>query len=125
MHAFQVKLSNQESELVTLLKRLPLGPAELAVVREKAELLHQGQLRRGEAVLPIMLATFIYDVLCPKNGGSQTKRNATGKLCETTKEDEQLGFKAALQALGTTQCGAAKCASTLFPGSLLSSLPGR
>ena len=104
MHTFQVKLSNQESELVTLLKRLPLGPAELAVVREKAEILRQGQLKRGEAVLPIMLATFIYDVLCP-NGASQNKRNATGKLCETTKEDEELGFKAALHALGTAQCG--------------------
>ena len=100
---FQVKLSHQESELVTLLKRLPLAEAELAVVREKAELLHQGQLKRGEAVLPIMLATFIFDVLCPRDSGSQAKQRATGKLCETTKEDEELGFKAALFALGTVQ----------------------
>ena len=95
-----MKLSNQESDLVGLLKRLPLGPAELAVVREKAELLHRGQLRRGEAVLPIMLATFIFDVLCPSNGESPAKRQVTGKLCTTTKEDEELGFKAALHAIG-------------------------
>lgn len=95
-----MKLSNQESELVALLKRLPLGPAELDVVREKAELLRQGQLKRGEAVLPIMLATFIFDVLCPRNSGSPTKRHVAGKLCETSKEDEELGFKAALSALG-------------------------
>jgi len=98
--ALEVKLANQETDLVTLLKRLPLGPSELAIVREKAELLHQGQLSRGEAVLPIMLATFIFDVLCPRNGGSHNKRQITGKLCETTKEDEELGFKAALYALG-------------------------
>lgn len=82
------------------MKRLPLGPAELAVIREKAELLLQGKLKRGEAVLPIMLATFIFDVLCPCSSGS-SKRQVTGKLCETNKEDEALGFKAALYALGT------------------------
>jgi len=96
----QVKLSNQESDLVSLLKRLPLGPAELAVVREKAELLFRGQLKRGEAVLPIMLATFIFDVLCPSNGGTQTKRQVTGKVCTTTKEDEELGFQVAVHAIG-------------------------
>lgn len=97
---WQVKLANQESDLVSLLKRLPLGPAEVAVVREKAELLHRGQLTRGEAVLPIMLATFIFDVLCPSNGGTQAKRQVTGKLCTSTKEDEELGFQAALHAIG-------------------------
>ena len=100
---FQVKLSYQETELVTLLKRLPLAHAELAIIREKAELLQQGQLKRGDAVLPIMLATFIFEVLCPKNGGSQAKRQATVKLCETTQEDEELGFQATLFVLGTAQ----------------------
>ena len=100
---FQAKLSYQETELVTLLKRLPLAHAELAIIREKAELLQQGQLKRGDAVLPIMLATFIFEVLCPKNGGSQAKRQATVKLCETTQEDEELGFQATLFVLGTAQ----------------------
>lgn len=60
----QVKLAHQESELVGLLKRIPLGPAELAMVRQRAEQLRDGVLRsRGHALLPIMLASFIFDAL--------------------------------------------------------------
>jgi hypothetical protein len=59
-----VKLANQESELVNLLKRIPLGNRELNMIRERAEQLKEGTLRsRGEALLPIMLASFIFDVL--------------------------------------------------------------
>jgi hypothetical protein len=59
-----VKLANQESELVNLLKRIPLGNWELKMIRERAEQLKEGTLRsRGEALLPIMLASFIFDVL--------------------------------------------------------------
>lgn len=55
---------NQESDLVNLIKRIPLGPQELAIIREKAEQLRDGKLRsRGEALLPIMLASFIFDAL--------------------------------------------------------------
>ena len=92
---------HQESELVSLLKKLPLGPAELAIVKEKAGLLLHGELRRGEAVLPIMLASFIFDVLRSSDTDTKAKRQAVRKLCETTKEDEELGFKAALYAIGT------------------------
>lgn len=60
----QVKLAHQESELVVLLKRIPLGPAELAMIRQRAEQLRDGVMRsRGHALLPIMLASFIYDAL--------------------------------------------------------------
>lgn len=59
-----MKLANQESELVNLLKRIPLGNRELNMIRERAEQLKEGTLRsRGEALLPIMLASFIFDVL--------------------------------------------------------------
>ena len=61
----QVKLAYQESELVTLLKKIPLGAQELAVIRERAERLRDGKLQsRGEALLPLMLAGFIFDSLC-------------------------------------------------------------
>lgn len=61
----QVKLAYQESELVTLLKRCPLGTAELAVIRDKAERLRDGKLKsRGDALLPLGLAAFIFDTLC-------------------------------------------------------------
>lgn len=62
--SFQVKLAHQESELVGLLKRIPLGPAELAMVKQRARQLRDGVLRsRGHALLPIMLASFIFDAL--------------------------------------------------------------
>ena len=65
MCMLQVKLANQESELVSLLKRIPLGYAELNVIRERAEQLRDGTLRsRGEAHLPLMLTTFIFESLC-------------------------------------------------------------
>lgn len=59
-----MKLANQESDLVFLLKRLLLGPLELAVIRDKAEKMRSGTLKsRGEALLPLMLASFLFDAL--------------------------------------------------------------
>lgn len=61
----QVKLAYQESELVTLLKKIPLGQTELNILREKAEQLKEGKLHsRGEALLPLTLASFIFDLFC-------------------------------------------------------------
>ena len=61
----QVKLANQEKELVCLLKRIPLGYPELNVIRERAEQIRDGTLMsRGEAHLPLMLTTFIFESLC-------------------------------------------------------------
>ncbi|XP_034174231.1 zinc finger SWIM domain-containing dorado isoform X1 [Osmia lignaria lignaria] len=86
----EVKLAHQESELVGLLKRIPLGPAELAMVRQRAEQLRDGVLRsRGHALLPIMLASFIFDAL----NAPRLKRLSSGI-------DENLGFDAAVAALG-------------------------
>ncbi|XP_076629191.1 zinc finger SWIM domain-containing dorado, partial [Colletes latitarsis] len=86
----EVKLAHQESELVGLLKRIPLGPAELAMVRQRAEQLRDGVLRsRGHALLPIMLASFIFDA-----------RNVPSLKHLPTDVDENLGFDAAVAALG-------------------------
>lgn len=61
---YQVKLAHQESELVSLLKKIPLGQAELNMVRQRAAHLRDGVLRsRGHALLPIILASFIFDTL--------------------------------------------------------------
>ncbi|XP_023288160.1 zinc finger SWIM domain-containing protein 8 isoform X2 [Orussus abietinus] len=85
----EVKLAHQESELVGLLKRIPLGPAELAMVKHRAEQLKDGVLRsRGHALLPIMLASFIFDAL----------NSIRSKL--STDVDENLGFDAAVATLG-------------------------
>lgn len=43
--ALEVKLNNQETELVALLKRLPTGAEQLALAREKAQQLCDGTLR--------------------------------------------------------------------------------
>lgn len=60
----QVKLANQEQDLVVLLKRLPLLDKEINIIRERAEQLRDGKLvSRGEALLPLMLASFIFDAL--------------------------------------------------------------
>lgn len=80
--ALEVKLAFQESELVTLLKKIPLGPNEFQVlnccllnsmsilrifkvIRERAQSLRDGVLKsRGEALLPLTLASFVFDSLC-------------------------------------------------------------
>ena len=61
----QVKLAYQETELLGLLKKIPLGPAELNVLRERADQLKDGNIKtRGDALLPLTLASFIFDALC-------------------------------------------------------------
>ena len=58
-------MAHQESELANLLKKIPLGNAELCVIRDRAEQLRDGKLKsRGEALLPLTLASFIFDSLC-------------------------------------------------------------
>ena len=64
-----MKLAYQESELAGLLKRIPLGPAELNVIRDRAEKLRDGKLKsRGDALLPLTLANFIFDSLTAPTG---------------------------------------------------------
>ena len=68
----QVKLAYQESELASQLKKLPLGAAELSIIRDRAEKLRDGRLKtRGDALLPIILASFIFDSLCTSQGITQ------------------------------------------------------
>ncbi|KMQ94255.1 zinc finger swim domain-containing protein [Lasius niger] len=85
----EVKLAHQESELVGLLKRIPLGPTELAMIKQRAEQLRDGVMRsRGHALLPIMLASFIYDAL------------DVPRVKLPAEIDSNLGFDAAVAVLG-------------------------
>ncbi|XP_028131047.1 zinc finger SWIM domain-containing protein 8 homolog isoform X1 [Diabrotica virgifera virgifera] len=94
----EVKLANQEADLVNLLKRIPLGHKELQIIRERAEELKEGTLRsRGEAMLPIMLASFIFDALVIPN---ITGRDRSKLVNLRMMSDEPLGFEAAVAALG-------------------------
>lgn len=91
----EVKLAHQESELVSLLKRLPLGPSELSIVRERAIQLKEGSLRsRGEALLPLMLASFIFESLVLSPGSKSTYSYPRHP------SDELTGFEAAVAAIG-------------------------
>lgn len=90
--ALEVKLAHQEAELVSLLKRIPLQASENQKIRQRAEQLRSGKLKsRGESLLPLSLAAFIFDSLCLSKASS---------ACSRPKEDEELGFDAAVAALG-------------------------
>lgn len=93
----EVKLANQEADLLALLKRIPLNTQELKAIRDRAESLRDGTIKpRGEALLPIMLASFIFDALVsPVVAGTRSKI-CTGRF----PTDENLGFEAAVAALG-------------------------
>ncbi|XP_076268553.1 zinc finger SWIM domain-containing dorado isoform X5 [Rhynchophorus ferrugineus] len=94
----EVKLANQETDLVNLLRRLPLGHKELQILRERAEQIKDGTLKsRGEAMLPIMLASFIFDALViPSVVGRERSKIISMRL----PTDEPLAFEAAVVALG-------------------------
>ncbi|KAG8135095.1 putative Zinc finger SWIM domain-containing protein [Naja naja] len=95
-----VKLAYQESEIVALLKKIPLGSSEMNTIRGRAEELREGTLCDYRPVLPLMLASFIFDVLCAPvvspTGSRPPSRNWNNEMAG----DEELGFEAAVAALG-------------------------
>ncbi|XP_058825171.1 zinc finger SWIM domain-containing protein 8 homolog [Topomyia yanbarensis] len=97
----EVKLANQESDLLALLKRIPLGHAELKIIRDRAEALRDGTLKsRGEALLPIMLASFIFEALVMPSIIGRENRMKVMSQSFRMPTDENLGFEAAVAALG-------------------------
>ncbi|XP_054168196.1 zinc finger SWIM domain-containing protein 8-like [Oppia nitens] len=97
--ALEVKLANQEQDLVALLKRIPLSHKMMQSVREKAEQLRDGILTtRGDALLPLMLASYIFDALVLSSTQNQIRTNIVSNIRLST--DEKLGFEAAVAALG-------------------------
>ncbi|CAB3372525.1 Hypothetical predicted protein [Cloeon dipterum] len=107
----EVKLANQEADIVQLLKKIPLSVHELNIIRERAEELRTGTLRtRGAALLPIMLASFIFDSLVLIS--RDTRWVMKYPMCKMSVDseddvfgrspasDETLGFEAAVAALG-------------------------
>ncbi|KAM9365213.1 zinc finger SWIM domain-containing protein 8 [Pholidichthys leucotaenia] len=98
--ALEVKLAYQESEVVALLKKIPLGLTEMSAIRERAEQLRDGNFCDYRPVLPLMLASFIFDVLCTPvvspTGSRPPSRNRNNEM----PGDEELGFEAAVAALG-------------------------
>lgn len=109
----EVKLANQESELVNLLKRITLGHKELQILRELANELKDCTLKsKGEAMLPLLLANFIFDSLAVSNVVGRDRLKMVNSIVQTEEvlrlktvtpimpNDEVLGFEAAVNALG-------------------------
>ncbi|XP_036402381.1 zinc finger SWIM domain-containing protein 8 isoform X2 [Megalops cyprinoides] len=98
--ALEVKLAYQESEVVALLKKIPLGLVEMSAIRDRGEQLRDGSFCDYRPVLPLMLASFIFDVLCTPvvspTGSRPPSRNRNNEM----PGDEELGFEAAVAALG-------------------------
>lgn len=88
--ALEVKLFNQEHELCNLLKRMQLGQNEILLLKDRAKKLKDLELSKckGNCLLPLILAGYIFEILCLNDYG---RSNPT---------DELLGFEAAITALG-------------------------
>ncbi|XP_060092641.1 zinc finger SWIM domain-containing protein 8 [Heteronotia binoei] len=98
--ALEVKLAYQESEIVALLKKIPLGATEMNIIRGRAEELREGTLCDYRPVLPLMLASFIFDVLCTPVVSPSGARPPSCNWNNEMPGDEELGFEAAVAALG-------------------------
>lgn len=84
-------MSHQEGEILNNLKRmLPLGKEQLSIIQDRAALLQNGQYKtRGESLLPLNLASFIFECLVIHQSPTQDQVS-----------DEILGFEASVAALG-------------------------
>ena len=92
--ALEVKLINQELELVNLLKKIRIGSYEINLLRDRAvklrdigpQFVRQQRTRNNYYTLPIMLASFIFDILHNYGDGSSS-------------DDQQLAFEAGCSVL--------------------------
>jgi hypothetical protein len=84
-------MTHQEGEILNNLKRmLPLGKEQVSIIQVRAKLLRDGQYKtRGESLLPLNLASFIFECLVLNQSPTQDKVS-----------DETLGFEASVAALG-------------------------
>ena len=120
--ALEVKLINQEQDLVLLLKRLQIGAYELNLLRGRAlklkdnssaKLAHRNMANSSSGSnnahtyntnyysLPIMLASFIFDtlhVISSNINFDQLKTNNQDNINSMT--DQQLGFEASIAVIG-------------------------
>ncbi|XP_075158821.1 zinc finger SWIM domain-containing dorado [Haematobia irritans] len=96
----EVKLANQEADILTLLKKIPIDEPELDVIRARAERLRNGTIKsRGEALLPINLASYIFDALVMPSVSMKDQRIRSMSIYRPI-TDENLGFEAAVATLG-------------------------
>lgn len=84
-------MAHQEGEIFNRLRRmLPLGKEQVEIIQNRARLLRDSKYKtRGESLLPLNLASFIFECLVVCQSPTQEK-----------KIDETLGFEASCATLG-------------------------
>lgn len=99
--SMEVKLAYQETEILTLLKKIPLGPQEFSILRQRADQLKDGTIKsRGEALLPLTSASFIFDALCLGACPMISALPHCGSVVCRIPADEKLGFEGCVASLG-------------------------
>uniref|UniRef100_A0A3Q3VZ54 SWIM-type domain-containing protein n=1 Tax=Mola mola TaxID=94237 RepID=A0A3Q3VZ54_MOLML len=96
--ALEVKLAYQESEVVALLKKIPLGLVEMSAIRERAVQLRDGNFCDYRPKFTSFLPFYIlFCVVVSPTGSRPPSRNRNSEI----PGDEELGFEASVAALGT------------------------
>ena len=99
----QVKISYLEMSLYEKLKGIKITNERLILIRYQARKLLTCPMLRGEDVLPLLLATFIFEVLCQKHVTStvlQAKPITFIDGLNIMPDDEILGYECGIKALG-------------------------
>lgn len=99
----QVKISYLEMSLYEKLKGMKITNERLTLIRYQARKLSTCPMLRGEDVLPLLLATFIFEVLCQEHVTSTVLQAPCITFIEglnVIPEDEILGYNCGIKALG-------------------------
>ena len=99
----QVKISYLEMSLYEKLKGMKINNERLTLIRYQARKLLTCPMLRGEDVLPLLLATFIFEVLCQEHVTSTVLQAPCLTFIEDLNimpEDEILGYNCGIKALG-------------------------
>ena len=95
--ALEVKLFYQEQELIPLLKRIPLNKPEMDLLRERGRQIRDGKLVARGSLLPLSLASFIFDAFVL----SKTEQQKSGLIVKHRMPvDDYIGFECAVAAIG-------------------------
>ena len=103
MLVFQVKLAHSEMTLHSALGQMTITKEELDLIRAHARLLSSVEPTDISTVIPLILAIYVFEVLCSTHIRSYLLSNITTKFavgCQPTDQDEQLGFASAIRTLG-------------------------
>ncbi|CAF0729450.1 unnamed protein product [Didymodactylos carnosus] len=84
--ALEIRLLNCEQEICHELKKITLGPNEINMLRDRAEKIRNGiTYTRGNALLPLSLATYIFETL-------RTLSLSRSGKAQTTQQQQQFSY---------------------------------